>query len=72
MPFVIDGLIGAAAVAREAIAALGRMRQEPRPITTCCCCSRFPRLAEQINDGISKHGVVEHPTHGKIYAYEVR
>jgi meiotically up-regulated gene 157 (Mug157) protein len=27
-------------------------------------------LRQQIDDGIHKHAVVDHPTHGKIYAYE--
>ena len=28
-------------------------------------------LREQIDAGIRTHGIVEHPTHGRIYAYEV-
>eukprot|EP00529_Nitzschia_sp_RCC80_P014518 CAMPEP_0113477520 /NCGR_PEP_ID=MMETSP0014_2-20120614/20250_1 /TAXON_ID=2857 /ORGANISM="Nitzschia sp." /LENGTH=754 /DNA_ID=CAMNT_0000370617 /DNA_START=146 /DNA_END=2407 /DNA_ORIENTATION=- /assembly_acc=CAM_ASM_000159 len=29
------------------------------------------RLRNDIQEGIQKYGVVDHPTHGKIYAYEV-
>lgn len=28
------------------------------------------RLAEQINEGIRQHGIVEHPEFGRVYAYE--
>eukprot|EP01128_Nolandella_sp_AFSM9_P002652 TRINITY_DN13030_c0_g1_i1.p1 TRINITY_DN13030_c0_g1~~TRINITY_DN13030_c0_g1_i1.p1 ORF type:complete len:272 (+),score=41.21 TRINITY_DN13030_c0_g1_i1:121-816(+) len=28
-------------------------------------------LADQIDDGIKKHAIITHPTHGKMYAYEV-
>ncbi len=28
-------------------------------------------LAKQVQRGIEEHAIVEHPTHGKIYAYEV-
>jgi len=29
------------------------------------------QLREEIDDGIKKHGIVKHKTHGRIYAYEV-
>jgi len=29
------------------------------------------KLRREIDDGIQKYGIVEHPTHGRIYAYEV-
>mmetsp|Transcript_278 Transcript_278/g.851 ORF Transcript_278/g.851 Transcript_278/m.851 type:complete len:441 (-) Transcript_278:806-2128(-) len=32
---------------------------------------RAMRLAQQIDQGIKSHGIVDHPTLGKIYAYEV-
>jgi len=32
---------------------------------------RAHRLAEAVNAGIQKYGIVNHPKHGKIYAYEV-
>ncbi len=28
-------------------------------------------LATEVADAVARHGIVEHPTHGKIYAYEV-
>lgn len=33
--------------------------------------SRASSLAKEINDGILQHGIVDHPSHGRIYAYEV-
>lgn len=32
--------------------------------------SRCHALAAQINAGIEKYGIVEHPKYGRIYAYE--
>ncbi len=28
-------------------------------------------LAAEVADAVARHGIVEHPTHGKIYAYEI-
>ena len=33
--------------------------------------AKAEKLGKEIQQGIETHGVVNHPTHGKIYAYEV-
>jgi len=32
---------------------------------------RARRLAQEIDTGITAHGIVDHPVHGRVYAYEV-
>lgn len=54
-----------------AVVALRRMREMLMVVGRADLAEEARALAEEIDEGIQKHGVVEHPKYGRIYAYEV-